>query len=111
MFKIKGLYADLLFGEFTSLKSTFKPIPDRGISLFDQTKAFRKRQSSILVTNDVNGNNEDDGQSTVNKTVRSDRLWLLLISLTLSSNFTKNLYAFYIHYLATMPMLNQYSPK
>jgi hypothetical protein len=72
MLKIKGLHANLLFGELTGLKSTSKPILDRGISLFDQTKAFRKRQSSILVTNDFNDDNEDDGQSTVNKTVRSD---------------------------------------
>ncbi|CAF4047485.1 unnamed protein product [Rotaria sordida] len=104
MLKIKGLNEDCLFDEFTNIKSMFKTISDQNIPIFDQAQAFVKKQNDITVTNICDDVTDvDDDYSTGVKRVRSDQLWMLLLSLTKSPNFKK-----FICFLHSLPCSNAY---
>ncbi|CAF5022389.1 unnamed protein product, partial [Rotaria sp. Silwood1] len=104
MLKIKGLNEDCLFDEYTNIKSMFKTISDQSIPISDQVQAFVKKQNDITVTNICDDVTDvDDDYSTGAKRVRSDQLWMLLLSLTKSPNFKK-----LICFLYSLPCSNAY---
>ncbi|CAF4439097.1 unnamed protein product, partial [Rotaria sp. Silwood2] len=104
MLKIKDLNEDCLFGEFTNIKSIFKTISDQSIPIFDQVQAFVRKQNYITVTNAYDDVKEvDDDCSTGTKKVRSDQLWMFLLSLTKSPNFNQ-----LICFLYSLPCSNAY---
>ncbi|CAF1304803.1 unnamed protein product [Rotaria sordida] len=87
MLKIKGLNED------------YQSIP-----IFDQIQAFVKKQNDITVTNICDDVTDvDDDYSTRVKRVRSDQLWMLLLSLTKSPKFKK-----FICFLYSLPCSNAY---
>ncbi|CAF3211845.1 unnamed protein product [Rotaria socialis] len=85
--KIKGLNEDCLFDEFTKIKSTFKTLLSQRKSIFDQVQAFINNQNDITAANKCSDESEDDNDSTINKVIRFDQLWMFIFSLTPSSNF------------------------
>jgi hypothetical protein len=94
MTHIKGLDEDRLFDEFTNVKSILRTLLGQSISLFDQVQAFISKQNDLITKDDGGDHEKDiyddedgDNRLTDNKVVKSDQLWMLLMSLAPSPNF------------------------
>ena len=77
---------------------------DQSVPIFDQVQAFVRKQNDISITDGCDDlKNVDDDCSTETKRVRSDQLWMLLLSITKSPNFKK-----LICFLYSLPCSNAY---
>ncbi len=61
---------------------------NQNIQVFDQVQAFFRKQNDIAVVSVCDdGEEADNDNSTGNKIMRSDQLWMFLFSLTAGTKF------------------------